>query len=497
VRLTRASLALVAGACASDPPVAEDCAPPEPPGDVAYGSPALLPDTGCEPGALAGVDADVVWLLEARLATEPDAVYARNMTRIGESCGALAAPGDAYAEQSADHLYWFTRGGTAYKACRVESDGSLWGHWGFCVLEDFCRSGTFVARRFGRVEGEADGDGLELLSAWSGPPETPWAWTYVANVRVRDAIAYLVGGSALRIVDVGDPSAPRDLGTFEAPFDSFNDVKIVDAPPRRYALLASDTLGVVVVDVTSPDAPREVRRFSPNAGPRVRGVHTLFTETYQGRTWAYFVSGRVPLLTVYDVTDPERPAAVARYELATLQGFHDLYVEERVAYINAEGNGLIVVDFSDPDSPRFVGQGLEDLDLYSHSNWVTRAGGRTISVHGGEGYDSSVHIVDVDPASVEFMQPIAEFRRRPEVSVHNIMAIGERAYVAYYQDGLRVLDLSDPTDPREVAHYNTWDADRAGGWYFEGAMGVDVDPDRGLIYVADTTSGLVILREGR
>ena len=61
------------------------------------------------------------------------------------------------------------------------------------------------------------------------------------------------------------------------------------------------------------------------------------------------------------------------------------------------------------------------------------------------------------------------------------------------QDGVRIVELADPTHPREVAHYNTWDPATAAGDAFEGAVGVRVVGD--LIYVADIGKGLVILRE--
>lgn len=72
--------------------------------------------------------------------------------------------------------------------------------------------------------------------------------------------------------------------------------------------------------------------------------------------------------------------------------------------------------------------------------------------------------------------------------------VGDRAYIAYYQDGVRIVDLSDVTQPREVAYYNTWEP-TAPGDPFEGAVGISVVDD--LIYVADFNRGLFILRETR
>ena len=70
---------------------------------------------------------------------------------------------------------------------------------------------------------------------------------------------------------------------------------------------------------------------------------------------------------------------------------------------------------------------------------------------------------------------------------------GNKVYIAYYHDGIRVVDLSDPTQPREVAHYNDWIEETAYGGSFEGALALRKIGD--LIYVADLERGLLILRE--
>ncbi|MGE3545727.1 MAG: hypothetical protein AB7L28_17450, partial [Kofleriaceae bacterium] len=77
------------------------------------------------------------------------------------------------------------------------------------------------------------------------------------------------------------------------------------------------------------------------------------------------------------------------------------------------------------------------------------------------------------------------------------MAFGNRAYVSYYQDGVRVFDLSDPTKPALIGYYNSWDpqSDAVSNDFFEGAVGIDVDFARDLIFVADAPRGLIILRD--
>jgi hypothetical protein len=350
-------------------------------------------------------------------------------------------------------------------------------------------------RPFSRIEDEPDADGLSLVATFQGTEEAPWPEDAIeTNVRVVDGIAYLTSiADGLRIVDVSDPATPTEVGYFEAQADYYNDLKIVDGPgATRYALVAAND-GVLVIDVTDPQAPTLVTVFSVPGMDF--GMHTLFTEIVGGTTYAYIVDGATSLLGIFDITDPASPAMAGTFTIENEFGnIHDLFVEDGRVYLNAGLDGLIVVDTQpDPTTPVQVGQFLPAEPAYSHSNWVTTAGGRKISAHGDEGADTGLTIVDVDEASPEFMQPIGSFYLPNGASIHNIMAFGDRAYVAWYQNGVRVLDLSDPTNPTQVAHYNTWEAERGIRGLFDGTLGIDVDLAAGLIYAADTQLGLVIL----
>ena len=69
---------------------------------------------------------------------------------------------------------------------------------------------------------------------------------------------------------------------------------------------------------------------------------------------------------------------------------------------------------------------------------------------------------------------------------------------------VRVLDVANPTQPREIAYYNNFRSEDPlrGLGFYEGAIGIRVPkvPDvtavnAGLLYVVDTSRGLLILRE--
>jgi hypothetical protein len=366
----------------------------------------------------------------------------------------------------------------------------------FTGEEPECLVGPGVMKRFGRPEGEVEAEGLELVAEWSGG-DAPWPQATSANVKVADGVAflsrlnYLNGDEAsdLRLIDVAKPEAPADLGSFSIEKTSqadFNDVKLLQLEDSTYAVLSGSTSPII--DATDPTAPVLASNLEYS--------HSMFLrEDAMGRPLAYLANAEADV-PIYDLSDPTAPVLLERVETPPRGmgrvGVHDLYAEEDRLYLNGEGAGFYVMDREGADWT--VGGNLP-TGGYNHANWVGEIAGRKISVMGDEGYGAHLQVVDVDPASKEFMTVIGEYQTRPEAGIHNIMLFGTRAYVAYYHDGVRIIDLADPTDPQLVAYYHTWDPETGSSDPFAGAIGIDVDVEAGLIYVADMERGLMILRE--
>lgn len=389
-----------------------------------------------------------------------------------------------------------------YRLCSMDADGTATGTYRLCIDED-CFDAALTG---GKVEplDEPMSSGITLISEYNGEDDAWFSNSLTVNVRVHGDMAYLARRfDGLRVVDISDPVHPVERGHAPTEYpdaEHYNDVKMVQGPNARiYALMASNVRGVVVIDVTDPDAPTDVTTF-PDASlapDGVPSVHTLFVEDER----AYIAYNYDQSLQIYDVSNPADPQPLGSFSNPRLSGteqgsLHDLYVEGGRAYLNYWGLGMTVVDTqNDPENPVLVGEFDDYGHDTSHSNWVTHVGDRSISVHGDEQYGAHVRIVDVDPESDAFMTEIGRYQTRPQVSVHNILAHEDRAYVTYYQDGLRVLDLSDPTNPTLIAHYHTWPGPDIGyGFgFYEGAIGVDYDPDSQIVYLADTHRGLLIL----
>lgn len=74
---------------------------------------------------------------------------------------------------------------------------------------------------------------------------------------------------------------------------------------------------------------------------------------------------------------------------------------------------------------------------------------------------------------------------------HNVEIYGNYALVAQYSAGVRLLDITDRTDPIEIAWYDTYPQNN--GYNYDGCWGVYMFPS-GKIIASDRSTGLYVLR---
>lgn len=169
-------------------------------------------------------------------------------------------------------------------------------------------------------------------------------------------------------------------------------------------------------------------------------------------------------------------------------------VREGIGYLNHGFGGISVVDLSDPLTPREIGA-FEGAALDGGSLALVQVGDRLVALGLAEDFGPHLLVVDVDPGSPTAFEELASYERRPQVSARAIIAFGDRALVAYGQDGLRVLDLGDAANPDEIGHFSSWlgTGDAYGRAFFEGAISAAHDAERDLVLVGDRQRGLLVL----
>ncbi|WP_426755969.1 LVIVD repeat-containing protein [Myxococcus sp. Y35] len=350
--------------------------------------------------------------------------------------------------------------------------------------------GTFEVERAER-SGEAEvSGGLQLVSESFVELGMP------ADVYVTHGHAYVVslnrsgrfGG--LTVFDVSDPAHPVFKTSISLPGDSYwNGVWAKD----NALYVASADTGVSVFDISNPGAPEFVMGLPGNG---YANVHTVLVDG--DRLYASDITDYVGSTRVYDVSTPLAPVlrqVITLPEQYALGGPHDFFAYQDRLYISNAFGGYSVMDVSDLENVRHLGQYFyPGFGGFAHHSAVGTFAGRTIAFEGGEFPGSHLRVLEVsDPANIV---KIGEYRMRYSTSIHNMILKGERLYIAWYHEGLRVLNVANPTQPRQVAHFNTFrDSDpNRGDSPFEGAIGIRV-PGDGYVYVVDTSRGLLIFNE--
>ncbi|WP_224364848.1 LVIVD repeat-containing protein [Hyalangium versicolor] len=384
-------------------------------------------------------------------------------------------------------------GGTllyAFAGCEAQSASHLTGCYQTCTNGGQRRTfGSFDAVRTQRF-GEPESSGIELVSEQLVTLGTP------VDVYVTKAHAYVVStdfgptvDGGLTVFDVSDKAHP----VLKKVVTLAGDVYWNSVWAKGDALyIGSGNHGVLVYDISNPADPQMVRGVPGDTFD----VHTLFVDG--NRLYAQSTSANQEL--IFDVSSPLNPVLLNRYTVPTDEnGFgypHDAFAYQNRLYINQMGQGYYVLDVTDAFNPVPLGSYTYDAQIgnLTHANAVGTFAGKTIAFEGSENTNAHLRVLDVsDPAHIV---KIGEYSMRPHTSIHNMILKDKRLYVAWYAEGLRVLDVSNPTQPRQIAYANTFrdsDPGRLEG-LFAGAIGIRV-PGDGYVYLVDMTRGLLIFRE--
>ncbi|WP_224248513.1 LVIVD repeat-containing protein [Hyalangium gracile] len=378
-----------------------------------------------------------------------------------------------------------------FMGCQAQNAQNFTGCYQQCVNDGARRShGTFDASRLQRVQ-EPELSGIELVS------ETAVSLGFPVDVYVIKQHAYVVSinlgtripNGGLTVFDVSDPAHP----VFKKQVTLAGDTYWNSVWAKGNALyVGSGKHGVIVYDITNPADPQLVRSVPGDTFD----VHTIYIDG--DRMYAQAAGANQVL--IFDVSNPLEPVLLNRYTVPTdnngLGYPHDAFAYQNRLYINQMGQGFYVVDVTDGANPQPLGSYTYDTHIYNptHANAVGTFAGKTLAFEGGEANNAHLRVLDVsDPARIV---KIGEYAMRPQTSIHNMILKGKRLYVAWYAEGVRVLDVSNPTQIKEIAYANTYrdgDLGLSGGLYI-GAIGMRV-PGDGYVYVVDTSRGLMIFRE--
>jgi hypothetical protein len=341
-------------------------------------------------------------------------------------------------------------------------------------------------------------------------------------------VGHMRNPNGTSILDVSDPRNPKLLATVPMPegwhshkVRVANGVMIVNH--ERFGQGTSDFGGGLgIYDVGNPSKPKQLAKWQ-TAG---KGVHRY---SFDGR-YAYIsptVEGYVGnICMILDLKNPSSPVEVSRWwipgqwaaggeeypwaDYAEPRCHHPLRLGDRL-YVSYWHHGIFILDISDLSRPKLVAEGVKSK-AFPHPTHTClplpqKLKGRSVMVVADEDVSKRspsapafTWIYDITderhpiPIST-FQVPEADPDGAPQVAMTGCHQPSERLNgdavipFAWFAQGLRLVDVSDPFRPQEVGHYVP-DTPRG----FERVSSNDVTIDsRGLMYLVDRQRGIDIV----
>ena len=319
-----------------------------------------------------------------------------------------------------------------------------------------------------------DAVNVTLLGRFGGRDAYSDVWGYRAPDGTE--LAILGSTNGIHFVNVTNPASPAEVLFQDANPSSWRDFATHD----HYAYAVSEGgHGLMIFDLSNPRLPILVGSFTETFDTaHTLGIHDGFAYCSGARLMGLDVGMRI-----LDLANPMQPVDVGTYGDAY---FHDVYVRNNIAYGAALGGGIMILDVNDKRNPRrrsvtgYPG-------AFTHNTWLTDDSRYLLSTD----ETSAGHIRIWDLANVATPMQVAEWSATQAGIVHNVYIKGNRAYAAYYTEGLQVLDITDPTSPLLVGFFDTFPGTSGG---FRGCWGAYPFLPSGHILVSDITNGLFIVR---
>jgi len=344
-----------------------------------------------------------------------------------------------------------------------------------------------------------------------------WGWTDAQSGREYALVGRTNGTS---FVDVTDPANPVYLGdlpmTPGSRASSWRDIKVY----KNHAYVVADNAaqhGMQVFDLTRLRNPRRVPdTFSADTiYRRIASAHNIAINEATGFAYTIGNGGGGETcggaLHMIDIREPKSPVFAGCFadistgnqrtgythdnQCVVYKGPDTRYTGREICF-NASETAVGIADVTDKANPKPIAVASYPNTQYAHQGWLSED--QRYFYLNDEG-DEGAGVVDRtrtiiwDMAKLDEPILVKEFLGQTGAIDHNMYIRGNFMYQSNYVAGLRVIDISDPVNPKEVGFFDTvpWGENSAG---FAGSWSNYPFFKSGTIVVTSIGEGLFVLR---
>jgi choice-of-anchor B domain-containing protein len=305
-----------------------------------------------------------------------------------------------------------------------------------------------------------------------------WGWSDPQSGREFALVSRRDGAA---FVEVTDPEQPRLVGTLPRTAGSrpsvWRDIKVY----RNHAFVVSDGAGahgMQVFDLTrllavngAPVVFREDAHYD-----RIHSAHNVAADTLTGFLYILGSNGGGETcgggLHIVDARNPKRPSFAGCYtdrtgaqsggythdaQCVTYQRPDERYRGREIC-VGSHESEINLADVTDKARPVRIGRSSYPNVTYAHQGWFDDA--QRYFYMGDEGDEIAGRVAGTrtivwDLARLDDPIVAREYIGPVRATDHNLFVKGDRVYQSNYGSGLRVLDISDRENPREVAFFDS------------------------------------------
>jgi len=303
-------------------------------------------------------------------------------------------------------------------------------------------------------------------------------WGYATNNKEYALVCVQNGVS---IVDVSDPTSPKEIHFVEGFFANARDIKTY----KNFAYSTNGKEeGLLIIDLNELPEKVEVKKFTGIGENVFTASHNLFIDEFG---FLYVAGHNISPggILIYDLnTDFWSPELVGIYRKNYV---HDLYARENMLY-TSEGDQMAIIDASDKSNLKILG--TQKTYGYTHNSWLSESGDVLFTTD----ETSGAWVVAWDISSSNDIKELgkAQSTINGKVIPHNTLWFNNYLVTSFYTDGLVIFDVANPNVLVKIAQADT--APQFSGDGFNGCWGAYPFLPSGNILATDIEEGLFVLK---
>jgi choice-of-anchor B domain-containing protein len=282
----------------------------------------------------------------------------------------------------------------------------------------------------------------------------------------------LLGGESTAFVEVTDPLNPKYLGILHPPKGSEQHAAQSVRVYQHYAYIGYEgtEAGIQIFDlaqlrdVKSPQEFKETVHYDS-----VGNTHTIAIDQETGFAYANGTNTCGGGLHMIDVRTPTKPIFVGCYSnpdegglmgggyvhdaLCTIYRGPDQRYKGRELCLNSSGSSVVIVDVTDKKNPKMISIARYPNVGYAHQGWFTEDQRYFfLDDEFDEKTIGHTRTIGFDLAKLDDPVVLVEFLNTTTSTDHNLFIRGRYMYQGNYGAGLRIIDVADPKNPKEVGY---------------------------------------------